>query len=75
VESCQQLQDTDCALEYAEKLVAVHPDDSEMMLLAIGLLQQQGSDAQSDPARLVTPRAFSIASKKLRPKRNPRECP
>ena len=33
------------ALEYAERLVAVHPDDSEMMLLAIGLLQQQGSDA------------------------------
>src|ERR1700678_3620900 len=45
VESCQPLQDTACALEYAEKLVAVHPDDSEMMLLAIGLLQQQGSDA------------------------------
>src|SRR6202050_4009734 len=45
VESCQQLQDTECALEYAERLVAVHPDDSEMMLLAIGLLQQQGSDA------------------------------
>jgi thiol-disulfide isomerase/thioredoxin len=45
VESCQQLQDTECALEYAERLVAVRPDDSEMMLLAIGLLQQQGSDA------------------------------
>lgn len=45
VESCQQLQDTECALDYAERLVAVHPDDSEMMLLAIGLLQQQGSDA------------------------------
>src|ERR1700691_3472029 len=45
VESCQQLQDTECALEYAERLVAVHPDDSEMMLLAIGLLQQEGSEA------------------------------
>ena len=45
VESCQQLHDTECALDYAERLVAVHPDDSEMMLLAIGLLQQQGSDA------------------------------
>ena len=45
VESCQQLKDTDCALEYAERLVAVHPEDSEMMLLAIGLLQQQGSEA------------------------------
>ena len=45
VESCQQLQDTECALEYAERLVAVHPDDSEMMLLAIGLLQKEGSEA------------------------------
>jgi thiol-disulfide isomerase/thioredoxin len=45
VESCEQLQDTACALEYAENLVAVHPDDSEMMLLAIGLLQQQGDEA------------------------------
>jgi thiol-disulfide isomerase/thioredoxin len=45
VESCQQLQDTACALDYAERLVAVHPDDSEMMLLAIGLLQKEGSEA------------------------------
>jgi thiol-disulfide isomerase/thioredoxin len=45
VEACQQLQDTACALDYAERLVAVHPDDSEMMLLAIGLLQQEGSEA------------------------------
>jgi thiol-disulfide isomerase/thioredoxin len=45
VEACQQLQDTVCALDYAERLVAVHPDDSEMMLLAIGLLQREGSEA------------------------------
>jgi thiol-disulfide isomerase/thioredoxin len=45
VEACQQLQDTGCALDYAERLVAVHPDDSEMMLLAIGLLQREGSEA------------------------------
>jgi thiol-disulfide isomerase/thioredoxin len=45
VEACQQLQDTGCALEYAERLVAVHPEDSEMMLLAIGLLQREGSEA------------------------------
>jgi len=44
IEACQQLQDTACALDYAERLVAVHPDDSEMMLLAIGLLQREGSE-------------------------------
>src|ERR1700734_3193610 len=50
VESCQQLQDTACALDYAERLVAVHPDDSEMMMLAVGLLQEQGDEASLDRA-------------------------
>src|SRR6202522_4228882 len=46
VESCEQLQDNACALEYAERFVALHPDDSEMMMLAVGILQEQG-DASS----------------------------
>ena len=50
VESCEQLQDNTCALDYAERLVAVHPDDSEMMMLAVGLLQQQGDDASLERA-------------------------
>jgi len=45
VESCEQLEDNSCALEYSEQLVALHPDDSEMMMLAVGLLQKQGDDA------------------------------
>lgn len=45
VESCEQLRDNACALEYAERLVAVRPDDSEMMMLAVGILQEQGDDA------------------------------
>lgn len=44
VESCQQLRDDACALDYAERLIAIEPDDSEMMLLAVGLLQRQGGD-------------------------------
>ena len=44
VESCQQLKDDNCALDYAEQLIALEPDDSEMMLLAVGLLQRQGDD-------------------------------
>ena len=38
VESCQQVQDNACALQYAEQLIAVRPDDSEIMMLAVGLL-------------------------------------
>jgi thiol-disulfide isomerase/thioredoxin len=45
VESCEQLQDNDCSLDYAERFVALHPDDSEMMMLAVGILQEQGDDA------------------------------
>ena len=45
VEACQQLRDSACALEYAERLIAVHPDDSEMMMLAVNLLEKQGDDS------------------------------
>src|ERR1700733_6517568 len=34
VEACQQLRDTNCALDYAERLIALQPDDSDMMMLA-----------------------------------------
>ncbi len=45
VEACQQLRDTNCALDYAERLIALQPDDSDMMMLATNLLQQRGDDA------------------------------
>ena len=45
VEACQQLRDDDCALDYSEQLIALRPDDSEMMLLAVAILQHRGDDA------------------------------
>jgi cytochrome c biogenesis protein CcmG/thiol:disulfide interchange protein DsbE len=42
VEACQQVRDTFCELEYAERLIAVQPDNSDMMMLAVDLLQQRG---------------------------------
>jgi thiol-disulfide isomerase/thioredoxin len=45
VEACEQLQDDACALNYAERLVAIQPDDSDMMLVAVDFLQRQGDDA------------------------------
>ncbi len=44
IESCEQLQDDACSLDYSEQLIAVHPDDSEMMMLAVSLLQKKGDD-------------------------------
>lgn len=48
VESCEQLRDSACALDFTERLIAIQPDDSEMMMLAVNLLRQQG-----DPASLT----------------------
>lgn len=45
VEACEQLRDNPCALDFAERLIAVHPDDSQMMLLAVNLLEKQGDAA------------------------------
>ena len=44
VESCEQLNDSNCALENAELFIANHPDDSEMMLVAVNLLDKRGDD-------------------------------
>jgi thiol-disulfide isomerase/thioredoxin len=45
VEACQQLQDDACALSYAERLIALEPDDSDMMLIAVDYLQGKADDA------------------------------
>jgi cytochrome c biogenesis protein CcmG, thiol:disulfide interchange protein DsbE len=45
VEACEQTHDTACALDYAERLIVTRPDDSQMMLVAVNLLQQRGDDA------------------------------
>lgn len=45
VEACAQLRDNECALDNAERLIAIQPDNSEMMMTAVDLLQQQGEDA------------------------------
>jgi thiol-disulfide isomerase/thioredoxin len=45
VESCEQLRDSACALDFAERLIAIQPDDSEIMMLAVNLLRQQGDSA------------------------------
>jgi thiol-disulfide isomerase/thioredoxin len=44
VESSQQLHDYPRALAYSERLIALNPDDSEMMMLASGLLENQGDE-------------------------------
>ncbi len=45
VEACAQLRDNACALDNAERLIAIQPDNSDMMMTAVDLLQQQGDEA------------------------------
>ena len=45
-EACVQLRDFPKAIDYAERLIAIRPEDSAMMLFVTDLLEKQG-DAQS----------------------------
>jgi thiol-disulfide isomerase/thioredoxin len=72
VESCQQVQDNACALEYAEKLIAVRPDDSEIMMLAVGLLQQQGDEASLTRAAGYVTRVLDRIEKSAPVDKSPR---
>jgi thiol-disulfide isomerase/thioredoxin len=45
VEACSQLRDTPRATEYAERIVALSPDDMSITLLAIQLLERGGDEA------------------------------
>lgn len=65
VESCQQLRDNSCALEYSERLIAIRPDDSEMMMLAAGILEDQGDDASLTRAAGYVSRVLDRADKSM----------
>jgi thiol-disulfide isomerase/thioredoxin len=46
LEASEQLHDYVRATDYSERLIAINPDDSQMMMFAAGLLERQG-DANS----------------------------
>ncbi|MFZ0645979.1 MAG: hypothetical protein WAM25_22705, partial [Candidatus Acidiferrales bacterium] len=72
VESCEQVQDNACALEYAEQLIAVRPDDSEIMMLAVNLLQQQGDEASLTRASGYVTRVLDRVEKSQPTDKSPR---
>ncbi|HXT27477.1 MAG TPA: thioredoxin domain-containing protein [Candidatus Eisenbacteria bacterium] len=45
VEACVQFKDDACATDYAERIVALTPDDISMTLLAVQLLERNGDQA------------------------------
>jgi thiol-disulfide isomerase/thioredoxin len=44
VDSYQKLNDSASAADFAERYIAIHPEDSEMMLQAVELLEKLGDD-------------------------------
>jgi len=72
VESCEQLQDDACALKYSEQLIALRPDDSEIMMLAVGLLQKQGDDASLTRASGYVSRVLDRIDKTTAAEKPPR---
>lgn len=72
VESCEQVQDNACALEYAEQLIAVRPDDSEIMMLAVSLLQRQGDEASLTRASGYVTRVLDRVEKSQATDKSPR---
>jgi thiol-disulfide isomerase/thioredoxin len=45
VEACIQFKDDACAMDYAERIVALTPEDTSMTLLAVQLLERSGDQA------------------------------
>ena len=72
VQSCQQIRDDACALDYAEKLVAIQPEDSQTTMTAVTLLQQRG-----DPPSLTLANTYVsnviIGVQKLSPDERPQQ--
>ncbi|HXR09525.1 MAG TPA: redoxin family protein [Candidatus Acidoferrales bacterium] len=65
VEACEQTHDTACALDYSERLIATRPDDSQMMLVAVNLLEQRGDDASLTRAAGYVTRILDRVEKAL----------
>lgn len=65
VDACQHLRDDECALNYAERLVAIQPDDSDMMLIAVTYLQRKGDDESLARASSYVTRVIDRVEKSL----------
>lgn len=73
VEACQQLQDDACALNYSERLIAIQPDDSDMMLVAVGYLQRKDDEASLTRATGYITRVLDRVEKSIPEQRPARE--
>jgi thiol-disulfide isomerase/thioredoxin len=72
VEADLQLQDNAHATEYAERIVALSPEDMSMTLLAIQLLERNGDEAALKRATSYSTRVIDFVHQDSADKRSPR---
>jgi thiol-disulfide isomerase/thioredoxin len=65
VDACQHLGNDSCALNYAERLIAIEPADSDMMLLAVTYLERKGDDESLAQASGYVTRVLDRVEKAL----------
>ena len=73
VDACQHLHNDSCVLDYAERSIAIQPDDSDMMLIAVTYLQQAGGDESLARASGYVTRVIDRVEKSLPPEHSPSE--
>src|SRR5256885_4463191 len=64
VEACLQLRDNARAAEYAERIVALSPDDMSMTMLTIQLLERSGDEAELRRAKNYATRVLNFIDRK-----------
>ena len=45
VNACQEIHDDACLLDYTDRLIAIQPDDTQVAMIAVDVLQKKGDDA------------------------------
>jgi thiol-disulfide isomerase/thioredoxin len=75
VEACMQLRDNTRAADYAERIVALNPDDIPMTILTIQLLEQNGDDAALRRAANYATRVLEFVERRASAEKSPKISP
>jgi len=75
VEACLQLRDTPRAANYAERIIALNPDDISMTVLAIQLLERNGDEAALRRAVSYSSRVLEFVDRSSSETKSPKVSP
>src|SRR5256885_333526 len=72
VEACLQLRDNARAADYAERIVALSPDDMSMTMLTIQLLERDGDEAELRRAKNYATRVLNFIDRSAATEKSPK---